>query len=59
IDGDFEVTFLYNAVKTAYPINARYWAAVLEANELDVGPFLAKFSNISNVEFRISININI
>ncbi|KAK3492310.1 uncharacterized protein B0T23DRAFT_316351, partial [Neurospora hispaniola] len=24
IDSNFEITFLYNTVKTAYPINARY-----------------------------------
>ncbi|KAK3486434.1 uncharacterized protein B0T23DRAFT_324585, partial [Neurospora hispaniola] len=59
IDGNFEVTFLYNTVKTAYPIDARYWVAVLEANKLDIGFFLAKFSNISNIEFYININVNI
>ncbi|KHE79312.1 hypothetical protein GE21DRAFT_1170581, partial [Neurospora crassa] len=50
IDSNFEVTFLYNTVKTAYPIDARYWAVALEANELDIGSILVKLSNISNIE---------
>lgn len=59
IDNNFEITFLYNTVRSVYPINIRYWAAVLEAKELDLGTFLFKFSNISNVEFRTNIDINI
>ncbi|KAL0475630.1 hypothetical protein QR685DRAFT_434027, partial [Neurospora intermedia] len=59
IDNNFELTFLYNIIKAAYPIDAKYWVIVLEVNELNIGSFLAKLGNISNIKSRTSININI
>ncbi|KHE81427.1 hypothetical protein GE21DRAFT_1215932, partial [Neurospora crassa] len=36
IDGNFEVTFLYNTIKIVYLIDVRYWAAASEVNKLDI-----------------------
>ena len=55
INTDFEVTFYYNPIKTIYSINAKYQVATLEINELDIGSFLIKLNNISNVKSYINI----
>lgn len=59
IDDNFELTFFYNAIKAAYPIKAKYWAAALEGKELDIGTFLSKLSNIGNVKSYTSIDVNV
>lgn len=59
IDDNFKIIFLYNVVKATSSIDTKYWTAALEVNELEVGTFLLKLSDINIVESRTNININI
>ncbi|KAL0465906.1 hypothetical protein QR685DRAFT_452056, partial [Neurospora intermedia] len=59
INENFELTFFQKIIKTIYPINTEYWAASLEINKLNIGSFLIKFSNISNIKSYTNINVHI
>ncbi|KAK3948358.1 hypothetical protein QBC32DRAFT_171687, partial [Pseudoneurospora amorphoporcata] len=51
---DIEVGHLYNAVKDAYPIDARHWSRALEDKQITTGDLLAKLSNIGIAESRLT-----
>ena len=60
LNDDFEIIFLFNAVKVYYPINTKYWTISFDNKILIIGTLLAKFSNLGNIKVRfIPVNVNI
>ena len=59
IDNDLEITLLYNAVKTYYTVNTKFWAVSIKNKTIIIKNLITKFSDIGNTKKRTGTNLSI